>query len=564
MNKILYVILAIVAISFAGCDVTDQIYDSAYEIKITNDGNGTAKASAGSTDITEAGADSEVTLTATPNTGYRFTQWTVVKGNVTLMPDATTSPATFKMPLENVEIRAEFELIPALSVSPDTDQNVAADATSFQFAVTSNTPWECRVDGSKQDEGTGDKTVTVTFPANTDPANPVDIEVKFTTVGLPTEIVYDVKITQAAAPTYAITLSNDGNGTAAATVGGAPAATAVAGETVIITATPTNSDYEFKQWSAVSGGVTLSSTTANPATFTMPAGAVEIRAEFQPTVTYVNTFLIGATIAYNAGASDAAKTVYNFTLPSAPAGAEVSSTTVTSAATTITSSVSNKTMTITSSDMESAAGPDIKVEFTVAYEGVTSTATGTLTVPFTGAAKNAVGGVYYKEGLAQGVVFVANMGSVGSGKVVSLTEGNKSWGAEILVNTDNSTDGLVNMATIKSINDNFSNYPAFAWVDAMNGTPGSTIYSAGITGIWYLPAIDELYKLYSVWNSDKAGFNNYLTNAGGTALTADYHWSSTESTYNTFLLAQFVHFSNGNSAGDWKGNGFFVCCILAF
>lgn len=80
--------------------------------------------------------------------------------------------------------------------------------------------------------------------------------------------------------TYAITVSNDGNGTGAAKVGGENADKAVEGATVTLTATPTG-DYAFKQWTVVSGGVTLSSTTANPATFKMPAKAVEIKAEFE-------------------------------------------------------------------------------------------------------------------------------------------------------------------------------------------------------------------------------------------------------------------------------------------
>lgn len=252
-NKLIIAVLG-AAFLLSGCDVTDPIYDVVCEVKITNDGNGTAKASVGGADATEAGVGAMVTVTATPNTGYRFIQWSIVMGDVTLSPDMTTNPATFAMPLENVEIRADFELIPAFSVSPDTDQTVAADAESFEFTVMANTPWECWVDGAKQDEGTGGKTVTVTFPGNTDPVNPVDIEVKFTTVALDPEIVHTITITQSPAPTtYAITMTNDGNGTAAATVGGQPATTTTEGETVTITATPTvPANYEFKQWVVVS------------------------------------------------------------------------------------------------------------------------------------------------------------------------------------------------------------------------------------------------------------------------------------------------------------------------
>ena len=79
---------------------------------------------------------------------------------------------------------------------------------------------------------------------------------------------------------YTVTLTDDGHGTAKATVGNAEAAKAKEGDLVTITATPENG-YIFKQWSVVSGGAALSGTTIATATFTMPAKAVEIRAGFE-------------------------------------------------------------------------------------------------------------------------------------------------------------------------------------------------------------------------------------------------------------------------------------------
>ena len=83
--------------------------------------------------------------------------------------------------------------------------------------------------------------------------------------------------------TYAITMSNDGNGTAVANVGGTNTINAAQDATVTITATPNTQYYQFNQWVVVGGGVTLSGTTTNPATFTMTASTVEIKAEFKPT-----------------------------------------------------------------------------------------------------------------------------------------------------------------------------------------------------------------------------------------------------------------------------------------
>ena len=76
--------------------------------------------------------------------------------------------------------------------------------------------------------------------------------------------------------TYAITMQDDGDGAAAATPN-----PATAGATVTVHATP-KTGFMFKAWQVISGGATLSSLTASPATFTMPSGAVTIKAEFEP------------------------------------------------------------------------------------------------------------------------------------------------------------------------------------------------------------------------------------------------------------------------------------------
>lgn len=74
------------------------------------------------------------------------------------------------------------------------------------------------------------------------------------------------------APKYGITVLNDGNGTANASV-----SEAASGTTVTLTATPA-SGYVFDAWEVVSGGITITGDT-----FTMPANAVEIKAKFKST-----------------------------------------------------------------------------------------------------------------------------------------------------------------------------------------------------------------------------------------------------------------------------------------
>ena len=67
-------------------------------VTVTSGGNGTAYAS-----HVKAVAGTEITLTATPKTGYHFKEWQVMSGNVTIKDNK------FIMPSANVEVKAIFE-----------------------------------------------------------------------------------------------------------------------------------------------------------------------------------------------------------------------------------------------------------------------------------------------------------------------------------------------------------------------------------------------------------------------------------------------------------------------
>lgn len=69
-----------------------------YAITVKTDGNGTASA-----DPSTAVAGAGINLSAAPNTGYRFKEWQVISGGVTIENDR------FTMPDGNVEIKAIFE-----------------------------------------------------------------------------------------------------------------------------------------------------------------------------------------------------------------------------------------------------------------------------------------------------------------------------------------------------------------------------------------------------------------------------------------------------------------------
>ena len=69
-----------------------------HTVTVTSDGNGTASASPA-----KAVAGAEITLSATPKTGYHFKEWQVISGGVTIKDNK------FLMPSANVEVKAIFE-----------------------------------------------------------------------------------------------------------------------------------------------------------------------------------------------------------------------------------------------------------------------------------------------------------------------------------------------------------------------------------------------------------------------------------------------------------------------
>ena len=87
-------------ISSAADIVTLKLYYdlTVYNVIVENDGNGSASAAPASATMGE-----KITLTLTPNSGYRFKEWQIVSGNVTISDD------TFTMPAGNVTVKALFE-----------------------------------------------------------------------------------------------------------------------------------------------------------------------------------------------------------------------------------------------------------------------------------------------------------------------------------------------------------------------------------------------------------------------------------------------------------------------
>ena len=73
-------------------------WKKAYTVTVENDGNGSASAAPAS-----AAKGEEITLTATPDSGYHLKEWQTVSGGVTI------SNNRFTMPADNVTVKAIFE-----------------------------------------------------------------------------------------------------------------------------------------------------------------------------------------------------------------------------------------------------------------------------------------------------------------------------------------------------------------------------------------------------------------------------------------------------------------------
>ena len=91
-----------------------------FTITMKTDGNGTASAS-----HAKAIVGTEITLSATPKTGYHFKEWQVISGSVAIKDNK------FLMPNDNVEVKAIFEK------NTPTGGGTGAGATTYPITVKS-------------------------------------------------------------------------------------------------------------------------------------------------------------------------------------------------------------------------------------------------------------------------------------------------------------------------------------------------------------------------------------------------------------------------------------------
>ena len=228
-----------------------------HTITVTTAGGGTASASS-----TSATAGTEITMTATPNTGYHFKEWQVESPAGLVITNNK-----FTMPDSNVAIKAIFEedAPPAPTehtVTVKTDGNGIAFASPLlAVAGTEITLTAMPKEGYhfKEWEVESPAGLVITNNKFTMPDSDVGVNAIFEKDAPP-------------APTeFTITVKTDGNGTASASH-----AKAVVGTEITLTATP-QIGYHFKEWQVESpAGLVITNNK-----FTMPDSDVDVKAIFE-------------------------------------------------------------------------------------------------------------------------------------------------------------------------------------------------------------------------------------------------------------------------------------------
>ena len=237
-----------------------------YNVTVTG---GTASVGAG-TPITKATMGTTVTLTANAApTGKVFDKWEVVSGGITLA-DANSATTTFTMPAGAVSVKATYTTYITVNLAAGegsgTMEPIIIKNTYGYFSLTApkctfTAPankvfdkWQFSKDDSYLKPGD-----TKTIWSSADGATL-------------TAIWKDAPVTE-----YDITVT-DGKATVGA---GTPITKATMGTTVTLTANAAPTGKVFDKWEVVSGGITLADANSATTTFTMPAGAVSVKATYK-------------------------------------------------------------------------------------------------------------------------------------------------------------------------------------------------------------------------------------------------------------------------------------------
>ena len=217
-------------------------YVDAYLISVTN----------GSADKKQAGKDEIITITAKePDEGTQFAGWTSTSGVV--FEDASALTTTFVMLEKDVTVKANYEGIPVnpsykISVGGGTADKTEAKAGEV-VTITATTPTNCRFCGWL----TSDVELT-------------DVNATTTTFVMPAK---NVSVKANNLPVFIVSVNS----------GSADKTSAIAKETITVTANAPADGMEFVEWTT-EDGVVFADSKATTTTFTMPAYSVHIVATY--------------------------------------------------------------------------------------------------------------------------------------------------------------------------------------------------------------------------------------------------------------------------------------------
>ena len=292
-----------------------------YTVTVTNDGNGTASASPA-----KAVAGTAIALTATPNTGYRFKEWAVISGGVSIENNK------FLMPDSDVEVKAIFE----------EDAPPVPDEYTVRFNANGG--------GGTMADVTG-VSGSYTLPA-CGFTEPEGKQFKGWSTGADGSVISDTTYEVSSDTTfYAIweskeysVIVTDGKATIGA---GSEINKAVQGTTITLTANAAPDGKVFDKWVVESGNTTLEDANSETTTFIMPNSEVSVKATYKnaPVTTYSLTTQVngghGTISASKTGLTEGSAETVIFTPDD---GYEIDIVTVNGAAAEVLSNILNVTM----------------------------------------------------------------------------------------------------------------------------------------------------------------------------------------------------------------------------
>ncbi|NLW79442.1 MAG: hypothetical protein GXY32_08545 [Ruminococcaceae bacterium] len=193
-----------------------------------------------------------ITAPATPNTSYRFKEWTTTSGGVTFA-NKNSASTSFIMPAAHVAVVATYELIPTYTVKikGNTYGNSYRVGATVTITASNQTGKQFKQwVADRTDIVLADKTSrTTTFVM---PERHVEVEAVYDNIN------------------YTVTVNS----------GTASSGTAIMGATITLTAGTPEAGKQFSRWSSATSGVSFADRYAEQTTFTMPARDVTITAEY--------------------------------------------------------------------------------------------------------------------------------------------------------------------------------------------------------------------------------------------------------------------------------------------